>query len=70
MGEVLVRLPPPLYQRLMERTADEEREPADVIVEAVRHWLREEERCRRALERTGLWVPPEERKYAAKHPVD
>ncbi len=41
MGEVLVRLSPPLYQRLLERTAIEKREPAEAIVEAVKHWLRE-----------------------------
>ena len=77
MSEVLVQLPAPLYQRLIGRAANEKREPADAIVEAVRYWLREEneqpseeERFRRALERTGLWVPPEERKYAVKRPVD
>ncbi len=77
MGEILVQLSPPLYQQLVGRAADEEREPADAIVEAVRYWLREEEeppseeeRFRRALERTGLWTPPEERQYAVRRPVD
>jgi len=76
MGEVLVRLPPPLYQRLLERTAVEKREPAKAIVEAVEHWLREEKqpseavRFQRALERTGLLVPPEEKRYATGRPVD
>jgi len=77
MGEILVQLSPPLYQQLVGRAADEKREPADAIVEAVRRWLREkeeqpseEERFRRALERTGLWVPPEERIYAIHESVD
>lgn len=77
MSEVLVQLPAPLYQRLIGRAANEKREPADAIVEAVKYWLREEdeqpseeERFRRALEHTGLWVPPEERKYAVRESVD
>ena len=76
MGEVLVRLSPPLYQRLLKRTAVEKREPAEAIVEAVKHWLREEKqpseavRFQRALERTGLLVPPEEKRYATGRSVD
>jgi hypothetical protein len=74
VSEVLVRLPPPLYQRLLERTAAEKREPAEVIVEAVENWLREgdaEEACvQRALERTGLLVPPEEKRYAIYESAD
>ena len=74
MGEVLVRLPPPLYRRLIEYTAVVDIEPAEVIVKAVEHWLRKEAdaeaRFRRALQRTGLWVPPEERRYATGRPVD
>ena len=76
MGEVLVRLPPPLYQRLLERTAVEKREPAEVIVKAVEHWLCEEKqpseamRFQRALERTGLLVLSEEKRYAIREPVD
>ncbi|MCK4316335.1 MAG: hypothetical protein KAX24_11240 [Anaerolineae bacterium] len=76
MGEVLMRLSPPLYQRLLKRTAVEKREPAEAIIEAIKHWLREEKqpseavRFQRALERTGLLVPPEEKRYAIREPVD
>lgn len=76
VGQVLVRLPQPLYQRLLERTESERREPAEAIVEAVEHWLHEEkqpvedDRFRRALERTGLLVPPEEKRYATGRSVD
>jgi predicted transcriptional regulator len=77
MGEVLVQLPPPLYQRLMDRAEREKRDPVEAIIEAIERWLREEEdqqpsveeRFQRALERTGLLVPPEERTYAIHKPV-
>ncbi len=76
MGEVLVQLPPPLYQSLMERAEREKRDPVEAIIEAIERWLREEEeqpsveeRFQRALERTGLLVPPEERMYAIHKPV-
>lgn len=77
MGEVLVQLPPPLYQSLMERAEREKRDPVEAIIEAIERWLREEEeqpsveeRFQRALERTGLLVPPEEKHYATNRPVD
>ncbi len=76
MDEVLVRLPPPLYQRLVERVEVDKLDLAEAIVEAVKHWLRKEEqpsveeRFQRALESTGLLVPPEEKRYAVKRPVD
>jgi len=74
MAELVVRLPQPLYQRLLKRTAREKREPNEAIVEAVEHWLREETseeaRIERALQRTGLLVPPGERRYAIHEPVD
>lgn len=56
MGEVVVRLRPDIYERLRERAAAQKREPADVIAEAVEHWLEEdvEDRIRQALERRGL----------------
>lgn len=77
MDEVLAPLPLPLYQRLMERAAVEKRDLIAVITEAVKRWLREEERqpsveerFQRALERTGMLAPPEERVYAIHDPVD
>jgi len=74
MAELVVRLPQPLYQRLLKRTAREKREPNEAIVEAVEHWLREETseeaRIERALQRTGLLVPPEEKRYATGRKVD
>ncbi|MCX8068181.1 MAG: hypothetical protein N3B68_10310, partial [Anaerolineae bacterium] len=62
-----VRLSPALYERLLERAAALQREPEEVVAEAVERWLEEEDpeaRLRRALERSGLLVPPEERRYA------
>lgn len=74
MAELVVRLPQPLYRRLLKRTAREKREPNEIIVEAVEHWLREETseeaRIQRALQRTGLLVPPEEKRYATGRAVD
>ncbi len=60
MPEVRVRLRPALYERLMERAAAQQREPADVVAEAVERWLEEdpETRLQRALERSGLRVWP------------
>lgn len=77
MNEVLVRLPPPLYQQLVGRAAEEKRDLTEIIIEAVKRWLykdeeqpSEKERFQRALERTGLLVPPEERVYAIRETVD
>ncbi len=77
MNEVLVRLPPPLYQQLVGRAAEEKRDLTEIIIEAVKRWLHkdeeqpsEQERFQRALERTGLLVPPEERVYAIRETVD
>ncbi len=74
MAELVVRLPQPLYRRLLKRTAIEKREPNEVIVEAVEYWLREdtsdEARIERALRRTGLLVPPEEKRYAMGRAID
>ncbi|MBC7226882.1 MAG: hypothetical protein H5T61_06565 [Thermoflexales bacterium] len=72
MAEVRVRLSPALYERLLERAAALQREPDEVMAEAVEHWLEEEDpevRLQRALERSGLLVPPEERRYAEGRPI-
>lgn len=71
MPEVRVRLRPALYERLVERAAAQQRDLADVVAEAVEHWLEEdpETRLQRALERSGLLVPPEERRYAEGRPI-
>lgn len=60
MPEVRVRLAPALYERLLERAAAQQREPAEVVAEAVERWLEEdpEVRLQRALERSGLLVRP------------
>ncbi len=73
MSEVVVRMPAALYRRVVERAAAEKRAPDEAIVEAVTRWLEEEPtevRIRRALMRHGLWIPPEERRYATGRPID
>lgn len=64
--EVRVRLSPALYERLMARATALQREPEEVVAEAVERWLEEdpEARLQRALERSGLLVRQEERRYA------
>ncbi|MCX7855121.1 MAG: hypothetical protein N2556_03945 [Anaerolineae bacterium] len=72
MPEVRIRLSPALYERLVERAAALQREPDEVAAEAVERWLEREDvetRLQRALERSGLLVPPEERQYAKGRPV-
>lgn len=69
MPEVRVRLSPALYERLMEHAAALQREPEEVVAEALERWLKVQEedvetRLRRALERSGLLVRQEERRYA------
>jgi predicted transcriptional regulator len=63
MSEVVVRLRPDIYEQLQKRAAAQEREPADVIAEAVEHWLEEdvEARIQRALERRGMLAQPPRR---------
>lgn len=61
MPEVRVRLSPALYEQLMEHAAALQREPEEVVAEAVERWLKVQEedvetRLRRALERSGLLV--------------
>ncbi|MGB9775798.1 MAG: hypothetical protein ACPLYD_06975 [Anaerolineae bacterium] len=71
MTEVRVRMRLALYERLLERAAALRRAPDEVVAEAVEHWLEEdpEARLQRALERSGLLVPPEERRYTEGRPI-
>ncbi|MCS7283913.1 MAG: hypothetical protein NZ769_11335 [Anaerolineae bacterium] len=64
MAEVRVRLSPALYERLLERAAALQREPEEVVAEAVERWLEEEDpeaRLQRALERSGLLAWPRQK---------